>query len=157
MNSKIASLVAGLLFGIGLTLAQMVNPAKVLNFLDLAGSWDPSLAFVLGGATVTAAIGFRLVGQRATPLFADDFKLPTASAIDRPLIVGAALFGVGWGLVGLCPGPAIAALAIAPSKVAIFVVAMLSGMGLYHVLISRRVSPPEVVRSPQRPAVSEES
>lgn len=156
MNSKVASLVAGLLFGIGLTLAQMVNPAKVLNFLDLAGSWDPSLAFVLGGATVTAAIGFRLVGQRATPLFADDFQLPTASAIDRPLILGAALFGVGWGLVGLCPGPAITAIAIAPGAVAIFVAAMLSGMGFHQVLMTRRVLSTKMVENPKMQTVKEE-
>lgn len=136
MGNKIASLVAGLLFGFGLTLAQMVNPQKVLNFLDFAGTWDPSLAFVLGGATGTAAIGFRLVGRRAAPLFSDRFQLPTAKDIDAPLIAGAVLFGIGWGLVGLCPGPAVASLAIAPRNVAIFVLALLAGMMLQRVYAS---------------------
>ena len=136
MGNKLTSLIAGLLFGIGLTLAQMVNPQKVLNFLDFAGAWDPSLAFVLGGATGTAAIGFRLVGRRAAPLFADRFQLPTAKDIDAPLVAGAVLFGIGWGLVGLCPGPAVASLAIAPGSVAIFVLALLAGMMLQRVYAS---------------------
>ncbi|TFI59869.1 YeeE/YedE family protein [Sphingomonas parva] len=133
------SLVAGLLFGFGLTLAQMVNPQKVLNFLDFAGTWDPSLAFVLGGATITAAIGFRLAGRRAAPLFADRFQLPTAKDIDTPLVGGAVLFGIGWGLVGLCPGPAIASLAIAPGSVAVFVLALIAGMLLHRLLATRGV------------------
>lgn len=136
MGNKIASLIAGLLFGFGLTLAQMVNPQKVLNFLDFAGAWDPSLAFVLAGATGTAAIGFKLVGRRAAPLFADRFQLPKASDIDAPLVAGAALFGLGWGLVGLCPGPAVASLAIDPGNVAIFVLAMLVGMMLQRAYAS---------------------
>lgn len=128
MPQIVAALVAGLLFGVGLTLAQMVNPAKVLNFLDFAGAWDPSLALVLAGATGTAAIGFRLVRRRSAPLFATTFHLPTATDIDRPLVLGAVLFGIGWGLVGLCPGPALAALTIEPAGVAIFVIAMVAGM-----------------------------
>ena len=133
MGNKIAALVAGLLFGFGLTLAQMVNPQKVLNFLDFAGTWDPSLAFVLGGATGTAAIGFAFVRRRAAPLFSDRFQLPTAKDIDAPLVAGAVLFGIGWGLVGLCPGPAVAALTIAPRNVAVFVLALLAGMMLQRV------------------------
>lgn len=133
MANKITALISGLLFGFGLTLAQMVNPQKVLNFLDFAGSWDPSLAFVLGGATGTAAIGFALVRRRAAPLFADRFQLPTAKDIDTPLVAGAVLFGIGWGLVGLCPGPAVASLAIAPENVAVFVLALLAGMMLQRV------------------------
>lgn len=136
MGNKITSLIAGLLFGLGLTLAQMVNPQRVLNFLDFAGSWDPSLAFVLGAATGTAAIGFKLVGRRGAPLFADRFHLPTAKDIDTPLVAGAVLFGIGWGLVGLCPGPAVASFAIAPGKVAIFLSAMLAGMLLQRVFSS---------------------
>lgn len=136
MGNKIASLVAGLLFGFGLTLAQMVNPQKVLNFLDFAGIWDPSLAFVLAGATGTAAIGFLLVGRRAAPLFADHFQLPKGTDIDAPLVAGAALFGLGWGLVGLCPGPAIASLTIAPGNVAVFVLAMIVGMMLQRAYAS---------------------
>src|SRR3546814_13253382 len=102
MRQSLAALVSGLLFGIGLTVSQMVNPAKVLNFLDLAGNWDPSLAFVLGGAVATAALGFRLVRRRTVPLLAGAFQWPTARDIDRRLVLGAALFGVGWSLVGFC-------------------------------------------------------
>src|SRR3546814_18827668 len=97
-----SALVSALLFGIGLTVSQMVNPAKVLNFLDLAGNWDPSLAFVLGGAVATAALGFRLVRRRTVPLLAGAFQWPTARDIDRRLVLGAALFGVDWSLVGFC-------------------------------------------------------
>jgi uncharacterized membrane protein YedE/YeeE len=133
MNRLLAALVAGLLFGLGLTVARMIDPAKVLGFLDLAGSWDPSLAFVLGGAVATSAIGFHLAGRRAAPLFADAFQVPTARSLDRRLILGSALFGIGWGLVGICPGPALAGLAVAPTKVALFVVAMLVGMAAFTV------------------------
>lgn len=132
MPQILAALAAGLLFGIGLTVSQMVNPAKVLNFLDLAGAWDPSLAFVLAGATGTAALGFRLVRRRTAPLVAGAFQLPTARDIDRPLVVGSTIFGIGWGLVGLCPGPAVAALALDPLGVALFVIAMLAGMAVFR-------------------------
>ena len=110
----------------------MVNPAKVLNFLDLTGTWDPSLAFVLAGATGTAALGFRLVHQRKAPLFAGTFQFPTVGYIDRRLVIGSAVFGAGWGLVGFCPGPAVAALAIEPMSVALFFVAMLAGMAAFR-------------------------
>ena len=133
MRQILGALAAGLLFGAGLTLSQMVNPAKVMNFLDLAGHWDPSLAFVLAGATGTAMLGFRLVRRRAAPLFAETFQLPSAQAIDRPLVTGAALFGIGWGLAGLCPGPALAGLALISSGLAPFLLAMLAGMALFHV------------------------
>lgn len=131
MIRLLSALAAGLLFGIGLTVSQMVDPAKVLNFLDLAGHWDPSLAFVLAGAVGTSAIGFRLIRRRPAPLFADDFKLPTARRIDRRLVTGSALFGIGWGLVGLCPGPAITDLALDPRGVGLFVAAMLAGMAAF--------------------------
>lgn len=131
MREVLAALAAGLLFGIGLTVSQMVNPAKVLNFLDLAGNWDPTLAFVLAGAVATAALGFRLVRRRTVPLLARSFQWPTARTIDRRLVLGAALFGIGWGLVGLCPGPAIAALSLDPSRVILFVLAMLAGMAVF--------------------------
>ena len=135
MAQLIAALAAGLLFGFGLTLSRMIDPAKVVGFLDIAGNWDPSLALVLAGATGTAAIGFRLVlGRRTAPLFAETFSLPTARDIDRRLVVGAATFGVGWGLVGLCPGPAIADLSLAFRPVAIFVIAMLGGMALFKLI-----------------------
>ncbi len=128
MRQILTALIAGVLFGIGLSVSRMVDPAKVLNFLDLAGAWDPSLAFVLMGATGTAALGYRLVRRRTAPLLAEEFHLPPTRAIDRRLVAGASIFGIGWGLVGLCPGPAIAALALAPADVGLFVLAMLGGM-----------------------------
>ena len=139
MRQILASLVAGLLFGLGLTLSQMVNPAKVLNFLDITGSWDPSLAFVLAGATGTAALGFRLVQRRSAPLLAGMFHWPTARDIDGRLVIGAATFGIGWGLVGLCPGPAVAALGIGVPGIWLFVIAMLIGMGAHQLIHVLRV------------------
>ena len=134
MLQIVAAAAAGLLFGAGLTVAQMVNPAKVLGFLDIAGNWDPSLAFVLAGAVGTAALGLLVVRRSlSAPLFAAAFDPPSERAIDRHLVVGAVLFGIGWGLVGLCPGPALAALAIAPAKVALFTAAMLVGMAGFAV------------------------
>lgn len=135
MRQLVAALAAGLLFGLGLTVSRMVDPAKVLGFLDVAGGWDPSLAFVLAGAVATAAVGFRLVlGRRTAPLFAGKFNLPPARRVDARLIAGAAIFGVGWGLVGLCPGPALAGLGLAFRPVAVFVAAMLAGMALSELL-----------------------
>ncbi len=135
MRRVLAALASGTLFGLGLTLSRMVDPAKVLGFLDVTGDWDPSLALVLLGATGTAAIGFRFVlGRRVAPLFAETFSLPTARNIDRRLVVGAAIFGVGWGLVGLCPGPALAGLSLAFRPVAMFVAAMLAGMTVFELI-----------------------
>ena len=129
MKKILASFASGLLFGIGLTLAQMTNPAKVLAFLDLFGAWDPSLALVMAGAVLVTFCGFRLLRGYATPLCDTAMRWPSVTAIDARLIGGAALFGLGWGLVGLCPGPAIASLGIAPQRTGLFVVAMLIGMG----------------------------
>lgn len=135
MAQLIAALAAGLLFGVGLTFSRMIDPTKVLGFLDIAGNWDPSLALVLAGATGTAAIGFRLVlGRRNAPIFGETFSLPAARNIDWPLVLGAAIFGVGWGLVGLCPGPAVADLSVAFRPVVIFVIAMLGGMALFRLM-----------------------
>jgi uncharacterized membrane protein YedE/YeeE len=128
MRGVISALVSGLIFGIGLTVSGMTNPAKVLGFLDLAGDWDPSLAFVMAGGAITALVGFRLVGRRAQPLFARDFPAPAGTAVDGRLIGGAAVFGLGWGLIGLCPGPAITALVLAPLPAALFVGGMIVGM-----------------------------
>ncbi len=140
----VAALAAGLLFGAGLAVAQMVNPAKVIGFLDIAGAWDPSLAFVLGGAVVTAALGFFIIRRvRTAPLFVAAFAAPVARAIDRPLVVGAILFGIGWGLVGLCPGPALAGLSIAPGRVALFVAAMIAGMAVFELRRRFRPAPPQ--------------
>lgn len=134
MPQGIASLVAGLLFGGGLTLSGMVNPEKVLAFLDLGaipqGGWDPSLAFVIGGALIVGIPAFAVVRRRTTPLLARSFQLPGKQKIDRALLLGSALFGIGWGLVGFCPGPAIAALGLDGWKTPIFVLAMLAGMAI---------------------------
>jgi uncharacterized membrane protein YedE/YeeE len=130
IHSGLAALAAGLVFGWGLALAQMIDPRKVLGFLDLAGAWDASLLFVLGGAVALTAIGFRFVLRRDAPWFESQFRLPGASAIDSPLILGSAVFGIGWGLAGYCPGPAIASLAIGNVEALWFVPAMVAGAGL---------------------------
>lgn len=132
MNKIISAFAVGIIFGIGLTIAQMVNPAKVLSFLDLAGNWDPSLAFVMGGGAGVAAIGYRLVLRRPRPLLADAFQIPTRTDLDTRLIIGGGLFGIGWGIAGLCPGPALAVLALGRSEVVIFVLAMVTGFALYE-------------------------
>lgn len=124
----ISSGVAGLVFGLGLSLSGMVNPAKVQNFLDIAGSWDPSLAFVMGAAVVVTFIGYRLVWRQGRPLFDGSFHLPTLTAIDARLLGGAAIFGVGWGLGGFCPGPAISALGTGGPGALVFVAAMFAGL-----------------------------
>ena len=120
----------GLLFGVGLVIAGMSDPAKVLNFLDLAGTWDPSLAFVMGGASVTAFVGYRLAWRRQRPVVMPDFDVPTNNAVDRPLLVGAALFGIGWGIGGFCPGPAWTALPLLAPGTLAFLPAMLVGLWL---------------------------
>jgi uncharacterized membrane protein YedE/YeeE len=124
------NVLAGLLFGFGLLLSGMANPAKVLNFLDVAGHWDSSLAFVMGGAVIVTAIGYRLIFRRTKPLLDDGFHLPAARQIDRKLLLGAATFGAGWGLVGLCPGPALVSIALASPAIFVFVPAMLIGIAL---------------------------
>jgi uncharacterized membrane protein YedE/YeeE len=129
-SRTLAALAAGLVFGLGLTVSGMTDPAKVLNFLDLAGTWDGSLAFVMGGGVVVAFIGYRLAFAAGTPLFDSQFHLPTATQIDGRLLAGAALFGVGWGLAGLCPGPALASLFTGSTGVLVFVGAMMAGMWL---------------------------
>lgn len=118
----------GLIFGIGLVISGMSDPAIVLNFLDVAGHWDPSLAFVMGGASVTTYIGYRLVWKRPAPLAMPDFDIPQTTAIDRPLLVGAALFGIGWGIGGFCPGPAWTALPLLAPGTLAFLPAMLVGI-----------------------------
>ncbi|WP_306119537.1 MULTISPECIES: DUF6691 family protein [unclassified Roseitalea] len=127
----VSALVIGAIFGIGIALSGMANPAKVLNFFDIAGNWDPSLIFVMGGALVTTAIGYRIVfGARARPLFEKSYSLPTRTDLDARLIGGSALFGVGWGISGFCPGGAIPALGIGEPAVPIFVVSMAAGIVL---------------------------
>lgn len=124
----------GLLFGLGISISGMANPAKVLNFFDLAGSWDPSLAFVMGGALAVAIPGYRLVFRRAAPLLAPRFSLPTRKDIDRELVGGAALFGVGWGIAGFCPGGALPVLGTGQAEVFIFIAALCAGLVLARVL-----------------------
>jgi uncharacterized protein len=138
MKKILAGFAAGLVFGIGLTIAQMTNPAKVLAFLDLFGDWDPSLAFVMAGAVAVTFAGFRLLRARTAPACGTAMQWPTAAAIDARLIGGAALFGLGWGFVGLCPGPAIASLGIAPQRTILFVGSMVIGMSLVRWLVERR-------------------
>lgn len=129
MNRTLAALIAGLVFGLGIAISGMGNPAKVLNFFDPFGTWDPSLAFVMGGALVTATIGYRLIfARRSAPVLDTTFHLPTATAIDARLIGGSALFGIGWGITGFCPGGAIPALGFAPWPTALFLAAMAAGM-----------------------------
>lgn len=118
----------GLLFGVGLVVSGMSDPAKVLNFLDLFGTWDPSLAFVMGGAVLVAFVGYRLVLRREQPVAAGRFDLPDEDGIDRRLLVGPALFGLGWGLGGFCPGPALTALGLGAAGTFAFVPAMIVGM-----------------------------
>lgn len=125
--------IAGAIFGLGLVLAGMTDPARVVGFLDIASGWDPSLAFVMGGAVLAYAVLFRWIcRQRREPWFDSEFHLPTQSAIDRKLIVGAAVFGIGWGLGGLCPGPSIVSAASGNTAALAFVAAMLLGMHLQH-------------------------
>ena len=123
-------LVSGTLFGAGLALGGMTDPARVRGFLDIAGNWDPTLAFVMGGAVIVMAIVWRIQRFMVRPVFADSFSLPDRSDLTPKLVGGSALFGIGWGSAGLCPGPAVAALVIEPLSAAIFIIAMLAGMGL---------------------------
>lgn len=128
MRSTVASLLSGTLFGAGLALGGMTDPARVRGFLDIFGAWDPTLAFVMGGAVIVMATAWRFVPRMAGPIIAEQFHLPTNSDLTPRLIGGAALFGIGWGIAGLCPGPGIAALVIEPLAAAIFIAAMLGGM-----------------------------
>jgi uncharacterized membrane protein YedE/YeeE len=146
MPSLFIALASGLLFGLGLTVSAMIDPAKVLNFLDIAGNWDPSLAFVMIAAIPVAAIGFAIASRLGKPLIGTFFHSPTATAIDRRLMLGAILFGVGWGLVGYCPGPALAALGLGNPATWLFVTAMLAGMAAYELIqsvLSRRARLPD--------------
>ncbi len=135
--SQLAALVAGVLFGAGLILGGMTQPTKVIGFLDFLGNWDPSLALVMGGAILVYAPAWRWITPRPAPLAGGAFVLPDRRDIDAPLLAGAVLFGLGRGLAGFCPGPALTALAAGMPQALIFVGAMLAGMGLYEVLASR--------------------
>jgi uncharacterized membrane protein YedE/YeeE len=126
-----AALASGIVFGFGLALSGMLNPARVQGFLDVFGTWDPSLAFVLGGAVIVASIGVQVMKRMRHPAFDDSFQVPANRRIDAPLVIGSALFGLGWGLGGFCPGPAVASLSVGIPQTALFVIAMLAGMTLY--------------------------
>ena len=137
MITNIAALLSGLVFGLGLILSGMGNPAKVQNFLDFFGQWDPSLALVMGGAIAVGLIAFRWAKRRKTALLGDAIQLPASTVIDRQLLTGSALFGIGWGLAGFCPGPAIMNLSTLTPQVWLFVTAMLAGMWAQYLWVAR--------------------
>lgn len=130
----ISAYIIGLLFGTGIAISGMANPAKVLNFFDVAGSWDPSLIFVMGGALTVTFVGYRLTLARSGPVLSEAFQLPTKSKIDLPLVGGSAVFGLGWGIAGFCPGGALPALGTGRAEVLVFVAALIAG-----ILVARRL------------------
>jgi uncharacterized membrane protein YedE/YeeE len=134
----LTSLLAGLVFGLGLIISGMANPGKVLGFLDLAGNWDPSLAFVMAGAIAVGAVAFFVARKRTVSLLGAEMKLPVARHIDRRLVVGSTLFGIGWGIAGFCPGPGLVALGMGETKALVFVAAMLAGMLVFELLERRK-------------------
>ena len=134
----ISALLSGLVFGLGLIVSGMANPAKVLGFLDLAGAWDPSLALVMAGAILVGFFAFSIAKKRTISFIGAKMKLPPALAIDSRLLTGSALFGAGWGIVGFCPGPGLVALGMGDAKALVFVVAMLVGMGFFSWLEKRK-------------------
>ncbi|WP_138513285.1 YeeE/YedE family protein [Rhodoferax bucti] len=136
-HHRLAEFGVGLLFGVGLILAGMTDPSKVLGFLDLAGLWDPSLAFVMGGAILVSLGAFALAKKRTTSFLGGAMHLPTSRNIDKRLVIGSLLFGAGWGLAGFCPGPALVSLGTGNPKAVVFVLAMLAGMALFEVLERR--------------------
>ncbi|WP_062234962.1 YeeE/YedE family protein [Aureimonas sp. N4] len=147
MARILLALLSGLVFGIGLVVSQMVVPEKVLGFLDVFGAWDPSLAFVMGGAILVTAPAFALARRMGRPLAAPRFEIPTRRDIDARLLSGAAIFGLGWGLVGLCPGPALAAIGLALKPALVFVAAMVVGMLLFRLTLDRNDATSSVVSS----------
>jgi uncharacterized membrane protein YedE/YeeE len=134
MKSLVPAIVVGLIFGAGLALSDMINPARVLAFLDVAGDWDPTLAFVLGGALIPSAMGYWLSRRMKRPLFDQQFRIPQNRTVEPKLLAGAAIFGIGWGLAGFCPGPAIAALGFGLWQPWLFVLAMVAGMLAHRVV-----------------------
>lgn len=132
MGRLLTSLTSGIVFGIGMAISGMTNTKRVQGFLDFFGAWDPTLAFVMGGGLLVTTIGYRLILRRPAPLFAEKFSLPTKTAIDKPLLLGAAIFGIGWGLVGYCPGPALAGLTYGYAPTLTFIPAMIVGLLIAH-------------------------
>ena len=142
MTTVFTSLLAALVFGLGLVVSGMTNPAKVLGFLDLAGVWDPSLAFVMAGAITVAALAFARAKKRTVSFLGAAMKLPGSREIDRRLVIGSVLFGIGWGVAGFCPGPGLVALGMGEIKALVFVGAMLAGMGIFELLERRKPASP---------------
>ena len=142
MRNLVPGLIVGVIFGAGLALSDMVNPARVQAFLDVAGAWDPTLIFVMGAALVPSAIAYLIRRRMTRPLLGERFSIPESRTLDRQLLIGAAVFGIGWGLVGVCPGPAVAGLVLGAWQPWLFVVAMLAGMMLHHVSTATRAPTP---------------
>lgn len=143
--NRVTEFLVGLLFGLGLLLSGMTDPGKVIGFLDLSGLWDPSLAFVMGGAIAVGFFAFAVAKKRTQSFMGGALHLPTSSQIDRRLVVGSALFGVGWGIAGFCPGPGLVSMAAGQPKAAVFVVAMLVGMVAFE-LADRLIHKPIALR-----------
>lgn len=140
MKSAAAALFSGLLFGFGLIVSGMANPEKVLGFLDIAGLWDPSLAFVMGGAVIVGVLAFTIARKRTLSFLGFDMKVPGHSHIDKRLIVGGLLFGIGWGIAGICPGPGLVALGAGELKAVVFVASMVAGMVIFELVERRRAA-----------------
>ena len=149
MSAVVAGLASGLLFGVGLVLSGMTQPVKVIGFLDVAGDWDPSLALVMGGAIAVYAPAYRWITRTRQPAFAGEFVLPTQTRLDPSLLVGAAIFGGGWGLAGYCPGPGIVAAGTGQLPPIVFVVSMLAGMFLHQALVRSPAPPAGPTLEPQ--------
>ncbi|SOC00826.1 DUF6691 family protein [Stappia indica] len=139
MIRTVSAFLIGLVFGAGLLLSGMADPSKVLNFFDFAGSWDPSLAFVMGGALLVAAIGYRLVLARPAPVLASSFSLPALTTLDARLLAGAALFGIGWGIAGFCPGGVVPALGLGRIEPFVFAAALVAAIGAVRLFEARRI------------------
>jgi uncharacterized membrane protein YedE/YeeE len=137
MKNQIIALVSGILFGAGLALSHMINPNKVLNFLDVTGHWDPSLLFVMIGALSVAIIAFRFILKRPSPLWSTSFQLPQKTSLDFKLIAGAAIFGIGWGMTGYCPGPSVTGLSLFSLESVIMVLAIYSGFFVAHRILDK--------------------
>ena len=142
MRNLVPGLIVGVIFGAGLALSDMVNPARVQAFLDVAGAWDPTLMFVMGAALVPSAIAYLLRRRMTRPLLGERFSIPESRTLDRQLLIGAAMFGIGWGLAGFCPGPAVAGLVLGAWQPWLFVGAMLAGMMLHHLFTGTRAPAP---------------
>ncbi|MGR8980906.1 MAG: DUF6691 family protein [Gammaproteobacteria bacterium] len=138
MKINLAALLCGILFGIGLSLSQMVNPEKVINFLDITGHWDPSLLFVMAGALPVTLLAYRRILKRQAPLLESNFQIPQKLSVDTGLVLGAALFGIGWGITGYCPGPAVSGLGIFSFESVLVILSILSGFAAYHHLFESK-------------------